>query len=258
MSYQQFVDNPALIDDPNLVVKIGNKYYNWTTAAPLLLAMQAFQKPLPKATVESIMRDKMPRKGGRWWFSWRGRNTTIKEESKPEQCLAGKSHNTGEQPSQLSVATRIKHESSSSDEEHAAAKPSSANHLPLLSNVSYKKTLRLTSEQLKSLKLKNGPNDVVFSVTTQYQGTCRCEGTIYLWNWDDKVIISDIDGTITRSDTLGHILPTLGKDWTHQGIAKLYHKVSHLSPGSEPTGAPRPPLTGLCFVTLPSASCGLE
>ncbi|XP_014647664.1 PREDICTED: phosphatidate phosphatase LPIN1 isoform X2 [Ceratotherium simum simum] len=226
VSYQQFVDNPALIDDPNLVVKIGNKYYNWTTAAPLLLAMQAFQKPLPKATVESIMRDKMPRKGGRWWFSWRGRNTTIKEESKPEQCLAGKSHSTGEQPSQLSMATRIKHESSSSDEEHAAAKPSSSSHLPLLSSVSYKKTLRLTSEQLKSLKLKNGPNDVVFSVTTQYQGTCRCEGTIYLWNWDDKVVISDIDGTITRSDTLGHILPTLGKDWTHQGIAKLYHKVS--------------------------------
>ncbi|XP_045700277.1 phosphatidate phosphatase LPIN1 isoform X4 [Phyllostomus hastatus] len=226
VSYQQFSDNPALIDDPNLVVKIGNKYYNWTTAAPLLLAMQAFQKPLPKATVESIMRDKMPRKGGRWWFSWRGRNTTIKEESKPEQSLAGKSHSTGEQPPQLGMATRMKHESSSSDEERAAARPSSAGHLPLLSGVGYKKTLRLTSEQLKSLKLKNGPNDVVFSVTTQYQGTCRCEGTIYLWNWDDKVIISDIDGTITRSDTLGHILPTLGKDWTHQGIAKLYHKVS--------------------------------
>ncbi|GAB1297314.1 Phosphatidate phosphatase [Apodemus speciosus] len=226
VSYQQFADNPAIIDDPNLVVKIGNKYYNWTTAAPLLLAMQAFQKPLPKATVESIMRDKMPKKGGRWWFSWRGRNATIKEESKPEQGLTGKGHNTGEQPAQLGLATRIKHESSSSDEEHAAAKPLSSSHLSLLSNVSYKKTLRLTSEQLKSLKLKNGPNDVVFSVTTQYQGTCRCEGTIYLWNWDDKVIISDIDGTITRSDTLGHILPTLGKDWTHQGIAKLYHKVS--------------------------------
>ncbi|XP_029410414.1 phosphatidate phosphatase LPIN1 isoform X3 [Nannospalax galili] len=199
VSYQQFADNPAIIDDPNLVVKIGNKYYNWTTAAPLLLAMQAFQKPLPKATVESLMRDKMPKKGGRWWFSWRGRNTTIKEESKPEQCLPGKGHSTGEQPSQLGLATRIKHESSSSDEEHAAAKPANSSHLSLLSNVSYKKTLRLTSEQLKSLKLKNGPNDVVFSVTTQYQGTCRCEGTIYLWNWDDKVIISDIDGTITRN-----------------------------------------------------------
>lgn len=27
------------------------------------------------------MRDKMPKKGGRWWFSWRGRNSTIKEVS---------------------------------------------------------------------------------------------------------------------------------------------------------------------------------
>lgn len=55
-----------------------------------------------------------------------------------------------------------------------------------------------------SLKLKEGPNDVTFSITTQYQGTCRCEGTIYLWNWDDKVIISDIDGTITKYVPLTH------------------------------------------------------
>ncbi|NXS39756.1 LPIN1 phosphatase, partial [Balaeniceps rex] len=231
VTYQQFVDNPAIIDDPNLVVKIGNKYYNWTTAGPLLLAMQAFQKPLPKATVESIMRDKMPKKGGRWWFSWRGRNSTIKEETKPEQGMSG-SGLKGEDSSQMSMANRIKDESSSSDEDPRAAKQNlgslqtSSSHLSFLSGISYKKTLRLTSDQLKSLKLKNGPNDVTFSVTTQYQGTCRCEGTIYLWNWDDKVVISDIDGTITRSDTLGHILPTLGKDWTHQGIAKLYHKVS--------------------------------
>ncbi|NWI82370.1 LPIN1 phosphatase, partial [Dryoscopus gambensis] len=232
VTYQQFVDNPSIIDDPNLVVKIGNKYYNWTTAGPLLLAMQAFQKPLPKATVESIMRDKMPKKGGRWWFSWRGRNSTIKEETKPEQGMS--ESGLTEDSSQISRANRIKDESSSSDEDPRAAKQNlgslqtNSSHLSLLSGISYKKSLRLTSDQLKSLKLKNGPNDVTFSVTTQYQGTCRCEGTIYLWNWDDKVVISDIDGTITRSDTLGHILPTLGKDWTHQGIAKLYHKVSQV------------------------------
>lgn len=50
----------------------------------------------------------------------------------------------------ITVCSRIKHESSSSDEEHAAAKLSNMSHLPLLSNVSYKKTLRLTSEQLVS------------------------------------------------------------------------------------------------------------
>ncbi|MED6281873.1 Nuclear elongation and deformation protein 1 [Characodon lateralis] len=89
----------------------------------------------------------------------------------------------------------------------------------------YHKSLRLTSKQIESLNLHEGANKVVFSVTTQYQGTCRCEAAIYLWNWDDRVIISDIDGTITKSDALGHILPQFGKDWTHKGIAKLYHKI---------------------------------
>ncbi|XP_036405349.1 phosphatidate phosphatase LPIN1-like isoform X2 [Megalops cyprinoides] len=226
ISYQQFSENPSIIDDPNLVVKIGNKYYNWSTAAPLMLAMQAFQKPLPKATVENIMKEKMPKKGGRWWFSWRGRNSSTKSESASEQGVSGE----GDQTGKMASVNRRKDESSSSDEDHRTAKlsPGPTQPDPLLTSggVSYKKTLRLSSEQLASLQLKDGPNDVVFSVTTQYQGTCRCEGTIYLWSWDDKIVISDIDGTITRSDTLGHILPTLGKDWTHQGIARLYHKVS--------------------------------
>lgn len=50
----------------------------------------------------------------------------------------------------------------------------------------------------EKLNLREGPNKVMFSVTTQYQGTCRCEATIYLWNWDDRIVISDIDGTITK------------------------------------------------------------
>lgn len=33
---------------------------------------------LLQATVENIMKEKMPRKGSRWWFSWRGRNSSIK------------------------------------------------------------------------------------------------------------------------------------------------------------------------------------
>uniref|UniRef100_A0A4W3I5P5 phosphatidate phosphatase n=1 Tax=Callorhinchus milii TaxID=7868 RepID=A0A4W3I5P5_CALMI len=218
VTYQQFSENPGILEDPNLVVKIGTKYYNWSTAAPMLLAAQAFQKPLPKATVENLLKEKMPKKGGRWWFSWRGRNSSVKVVCSVP-CINGNGWSN-------------RNESSSSDDELRSAKQhcsSSQQDLTLLSPasyISYKKTLRLTSEELKSLQLKDGPNDVVFSVTTQYQGTCRCEGTIYLWNWNDRIVISDIDGTITRSDALGHILPTLGKDWTHQGIAKLYHKVS--------------------------------
>ncbi|CAL8350981.1 unnamed protein product [Merluccius merluccius] len=211
ISYQQFSSNPSLIDDPNLVVKLGTKYYNWNTAAPLMLAMQVYQKPLPQASVANLMKERMPKKGG-WWFSWRGRNS----ESNLSLLF---------NPLSLCWFFRMKNESSSSDDDHSSAnqRPGSCQPEPL---VSYKKTLRLTSEQLASLKLREGPNNVVFSVTTQYQGTCRCHGSIYLWHWNDKIIISDIDGTITRSDTLGHILPTLGKDWTHQDIARLYHKVN--------------------------------
>uniref|UniRef100_A0A3Q3N2I3 phosphatidate phosphatase n=1 Tax=Mastacembelus armatus TaxID=205130 RepID=A0A3Q3N2I3_9TELE len=222
VSYEQFSENPSIIDDPNLVVKIGNKYYNWNTAAPVMLAMQVYQKPLPQASVENIMKEKMPKKGGRWWFSWRSRQN----DSKLVKAGADQEDHS------LSMASvnRMKEESSSSDEDHKSSsqRSGSCQSEPLGSSgsICFKKTLRLTSEQLASLQLKEGPNEVVFSVTTQYQGTCRCHGTIYLWSWDDKIVISDIDGTITRSDTLGHILPTLGKDWTHQGITQLYHRVS--------------------------------
>lgn len=130
--------------------------------------------------------------------------------------------------------TRLKDESSSSEDDSGSVKQNTVSNQPEVINSSgghcYRKTLRLSPEQLvsisifnvaskvnqrlqyvmkthatsmfffsqASLHLKDGPNDVVFSVTTQYQGTCRCEGTIYLWNWDDKIVISDIDGTITR------------------------------------------------------------
>lgn len=49
-----------------------------------------------------------------------------------------------------------------------------------------------------SLNLKDGANEVVFSVTTAYQGTSRCKCHIYKWKHNDRIVISDIDGTITK------------------------------------------------------------
>uniref|UniRef100_A0A672MZQ4 phosphatidate phosphatase n=1 Tax=Sinocyclocheilus grahami TaxID=75366 RepID=A0A672MZQ4_SINGR len=221
ITYHEFAENLAIIDNPNLVVKIGNRYYNWTLAAPLILSLQAFQKNLPKATEEAWVKERMPKKSGRWWF-WRKRADSTIKQVRPEWWDL-----------QISI-TLLDTRDSSSDEEgkevSAAAssmerKVQSEPHSHTTTHT-YRKSLRLSSDQILSLKLKEGPNDVTFSITTQYQGTCRCEGTIYLWNWDDKVIISDIDGTITKSDVFGQILPQFGKDWTHQGIAKLYHSVA--------------------------------
>uniref|UniRef100_A0A8D0A3K6 phosphatidate phosphatase n=1 Tax=Sander lucioperca TaxID=283035 RepID=A0A8D0A3K6_SANLU len=209
ITYNEFAENPAIIDNPNLVVRIANRYYNWTLAAPLILSMQAFQKNLPKATEEAWVKEKMPKKSGRWWF-WR--KSSVKQVLNVQKAAEWSSD---DETKELNAVAPARPPTEHVQTEGSALAPCH----------SYKKSLRLSSDQIASLKLREGPNDVTFSITTQYQGTCRCEGTIYLWNWDDKVIISDIDGTITKSDVFGQILPQLGKDWTHQGIAKLYHSV---------------------------------
>ncbi|XP_041489583.1 phosphatidate phosphatase LPIN2 isoform X2 [Microtus oregoni] len=232
ITYHEFAENPGLIDNPNLVIRIYNRYYNWALAAPMILSLQVFQKSLPKATVESWVKDKMPKKSGRWWF-WRKRESMTKQlpetkEGKSEVPPTNDLPSSAEEP----ASARPAENDSSSDEgsqeleETIKVETISMETLSHCSTASYKKSLRLSSDQIAKLKLHDGPNDVVFSITTQYQGTCRCAGTIYLWNWNDKIIISDIDGTITKSDALGQILPQLGKDWTHQGIAKLYHSIN--------------------------------
>lgn len=68
-------------------------------------------------------------------------------------------------------------------------------------------------------------NEIEFSVTTAYQGTTRCKCYLFRWKHNDKVVISDIDGTITKSDVLGHILPMVGKDWAQLGVAELFSKI---------------------------------
>jgi phosphatidate phosphatase LPIN len=60
-------------------------------------------------------------------------------------------------------------------------------------NRNYAKTLRLTSDQLKALKLKSGANPMSFSVNR-----ATCPATMYLWSYKTPIVISDIDGTITK------------------------------------------------------------
>lgn len=89
----------------------------------------------------------------------------------------------------------------------------------------FKKSLRLSSEQIAALNLKKGVNEMDFSVTTAYQGTSRCKCYVFRWKYNDKVVISDVDGTITKSDVLGHLLPMMGRDWAQIGVAELFSKI---------------------------------
>ncbi len=78
-------------------------------------------------------------------------------------------------------------------------------------------------EQLSKLDLKPGANEIRFVVESR-SVELRCR--VFLWRNDSKIVISDVDGTITRSDVLGHLLPAVGRDWSQVGVAGLYSQIA--------------------------------
>ena len=78
-----------------------------------------------------------------------------------------------------------------------------------------------SSNQLKKLELKEGLNEIIYIVNSMTGGIQTLKSHIYLWKSNQKLIISDIDGTITKSDILGYIFPIIGKDWSHEGVNDL-------------------------------------
>ena len=82
-------------------------------------------------------------------------------------------------------------------------------------NVITIKTLTPTSEELESFDLRPGENLITFTVRSRLQGSQQISGKIFLWDYRTRIIISDVDGTITKSDVLGHVMPRFGNDWSH-------------------------------------------
>nr|XP_012149334.1 PREDICTED: phosphatidate phosphatase LPIN3 isoform X2 [Megachile rotundata] len=293
LHFEDICSDPKLYENPNLVVKINGKYYNWTTACPIVMTYAVFQRHLPQGTIENLYAQCMPlplmheekkqenigkpegRSGYSSWFSWR-RSTQPPKKSQELNQTDGTTVQTSEQlidtkentpidetpiretkTDQNTEATAItetivqrqkltkdmskpekNHEregegysgsedSDSNQNESQGVKIPKERRSYYESTEKYRKTLRLSSTQIASLNLKDGANEVVFSVTTAYQGTTRCKCHIYKWRWDDKIVISDIDGTITKSDVLGHILPIVGKDWAQSGVAQLFTKIKN-------------------------------
>ncbi|XP_027332756.1 phosphatidate phosphatase PAH2 isoform X2 [Abrus precatorius] len=82
-----------------------------------------------------------------------------------------------------------------------------------------------TSEQLASLNLKEGRNTVTFRFSTDMLGKQQIDARIYLWKWNTRIMVSDVDGTITRSDVLGQFMPLVGIDWSQTGVAHLFSDI---------------------------------
>lgn len=48
VTYDDFCENPQILENPDLVVRFGGKYLNWRTVSPQILSLVLFQRPVPQ------------------------------------------------------------------------------------------------------------------------------------------------------------------------------------------------------------------
>lgn len=187
-------DPKAILNNPNLVIRDGDRYFNWATCSAIACAKIFFNERLPRAEVDKLKPTQ--RRQSKSWFFFGSRS------SKPQ-----KDHSTS--------TTTI------------TPPPTTPNATQLNNNnhINFGKTLTLTSDELKQLGLRYGKNEIRYEVFTALQGTGVTEALVYLWKYDDRIVVSDIDGTVTKSDVVGHISNVLYIDYTHSGIHNLYDQI---------------------------------
>ena len=85
--------------------------------------------------------------------------------------------------------------------------------------------MRPSSAQLAALGLRDGRNTITFTVHSALQGRSssrrRC-GSLGA----TRLVVSDVDGTITKSDVLGQLMPQVGLNWAHGGVTSLYSQIT--------------------------------
>uniref|UniRef100_A0A6N2MVE3 phosphatidate phosphatase n=1 Tax=Salix viminalis TaxID=40686 RepID=A0A6N2MVE3_SALVM len=206
----------SIIKNENLIIRYGQKYFTGEKAAPLVLGMAASGLDLPAEPKDAIpveLDETVAQRNddtvisstssSRIWRLWPipFRRAQISRNSSSEELLV----------------------ESEPGVQNTNFESTSASHGGSVSpHKQFIRTNVPTSEQIASLNLKDGQNIITFSFSTRVLGTQQVDCHIYLWKWNARIVISDVDGTITKSDVLGQFMPLVGKDWTQSGVAKLF------------------------------------
>lgn len=257
VSYQKFIQNPLeIINNKNLIVKIDKRYYPFTIAASILLCHFVYGQEMSKKNINELILKNMPNQQRSSWFTWR-KNEKINylNDTSDEEIIkpVNPSIEIQQQDENKTTSNQMNNPKTipSNDDNFLVIDPQINDSMKNiinnydLKNINKMKNLQESidrfdesiqqcrrrfivpnDEMLRSLNLSYGFNEITYSVTTRLQGTVTSSACIYLVKHDDKFIISDIDGTITKSDVLGHMLPLVGKDWVHNGIVDLYNKIT--------------------------------
>ena len=218
VSQDQFFKDPwKIINNPNLAIKYRNQIFTSKVIIPMMFSQLVYGQPLPEEIVNKLTEGQ---DGHLFW------KTKHKDAYRIDL----------EQLSQISTendSSENKNLNYNSDGGVVSEKYNSINDNNNLSDTSstsadknikkkykMKKSSKLPSHIIEKFDLKEGMNEIQYIVDG-----FTINSNIYLWNYSDKIVVSDFDGTVTRSDVIGQIGVYFGLDWTHKYIAKLYSHI---------------------------------
>ncbi|KAG6401500.1 hypothetical protein SASPL_138357 [Salvia splendens] len=222
ISLEDFKLSPAsVVKNEDLIIKIQGKYLPWHKVAHVVLGVAAFGEHIPVEPDDAIpveqekpkLKEDDPQLVSAQSRSWRLWPIPFRRVKPLEHATSYSSNED------IYVGS-----DSGSQSQQAATTPTAraASESP---RKQFIRTNAPTTEQIASLNLKEGQNMVSFKFSTRGLGSQKVEAHIYLWKWNTRIVISDVDGTITKSDVLGQFMPLVGKDWTHSGIAHLFSAI---------------------------------
>ncbi|KAE9447862.1 hypothetical protein C3L33_20244, partial [Rhododendron williamsianum] len=179
----------SIAKNENLVVRFHDRYLSWDKAAPIVLGVAAYGLDLPVDPKDAIPVEQdgssvTSTPSGRRWRLW----------PSPFRRVKTVEHTTSNASSE---EVFVDSESGSQNQpfEQAPTTPTGGSESP------HKQLVRTnvpTTEQIASLNLQEGQNMVTFSFSTRVLGTQQVDAHIYLWKWNARIVISDVDGTITN------------------------------------------------------------
>ena len=205
-----------LIKNLNLAVKYNNKIYPYKVAHSIILSLVLYQKEPPISLIQEKLNEYyILMNSGMFSYFKSKLNISIidiNEQKKLKTKLEEKKAKKIEQEKSQTKQANLQNTSN-----NKANKRMSIN--------SARRTFNPNSRILERLNLQKGKNTITFVCNSRLTGENRLESNIFLWDYTDKIVISDVDGTITRSDVLGQIFPLFGKDWSHSGVTQLFKNI---------------------------------
>lgn len=221
ISEEEFkASGPSIIKNGNLIVRFEGKYLPWDRVAHIILGKAVFGPKFSVEPKESILVE---------------HEDTLKCREETHGASPSVTHRWRLWPIPFRRAKSLQHSNSNVSEElfvdsesvlqSPTAEQSSHDNTNQSPRKQFIRTNIPTNEQIASLNLKEGQNMIAFSFSTRVLGKQQVDAHIYLWKWNARIVISDVDGTITKSDVLGQFMPLVGKDWTQSGVARLFSAI---------------------------------